>query len=189
MRSRNATSILPLILALLLAACGESAAGPSDGAQLSRQTAPRGGFGFNGIVSGFPTGIVRLSGGGAFVAPSAPAIAPSDASHGFAGGFSCVRAVGQGPLAGCAEGEGVRWDTARVLASTGFKCTGSDAVKSAVTGDGTIVLLANLYRAGDGDEASFHAQIIVSDGDLAPELPGEQNLWIQGVGCGAANGA
>jgi len=30
--------------------------------------------------------------------------------------------------------------------------------------------------------------MIVSDSDLAPEIPGIQTLWVQGVGCGQANG-
>jgi hypothetical protein len=46
------------------------------------------------------------------------------------------------------------------------------------------VLLADFYRAGDGNDESFTAQMIVSDGDIAPEIPGVQNLWVQGVGCG-----
>jgi hypothetical protein len=79
----------------------------------------------------------------------------------------------------------VRWDTAQLLASTTFKCTGSDALKSATTDEHTGVLLAHFYRAGDGDDESFTAQIVVSDGDLSPE-PGAQNLWVQGAGCGTA---
>jgi hypothetical protein len=30
--------------------------------------------------------------------------------------------------------------------------------------------------------------MIVSDRDLAPDIAGTQTLWVQGVGCGAANG-
>ncbi len=52
----------------------------------------------------------------------------------------------------------------------------------------TAVLLADFYRAGDGIDESFTAQMIVSDGDIAPEIPGMQTLWVQGVGCGLANG-
>lgn len=48
------------------------------------------------------------------------------------------------------------------------------------------MLLADFYRAGDGDDESFTAQMTVSDGDLAPNIPGVQNLWVQGVGCGTA---
>jgi hypothetical protein len=50
----------------------------------------------------------------------------------------------------------------------------------------TVVLLAEFYRAGDGIDESFRAQMIVSSTDLAPDIPGVQNIWIQGVGCGTA---
>jgi hypothetical protein len=30
-------------------------------------------------------------------------------------------------------------------------------------------------------------QLIVSDHDLAADIPGDQNVWIQQVGCGTAN--
>ena len=136
------------------------------------------GFGFNGTVSGFPTGVVRLTGGGSY-----------RIATGFvksAGGFRCLEAVEQGPLAGCQAGEGVRWDTVELLASTTFTCTGSDPSKTAVTDERTVVLLADFYRAGDANDESFTAQIIVSEVDIAPDIPGTQTLWIQGVGCGSA---
>jgi len=136
------------------------------------------GFGFNGAVSGFPTGVVRLTGGGAY-----------SLATGFvksAGGFRCLEAVDQGPLAGCQTGEGVRWDTVELLASTTFRCTGSDQSKTAVTDERTVVLLADFYRAGDANDESFTAQIIVSEVDIAPDISGTQTLWIQGVGCGSA---
>jgi len=104
----------------------------------------------------------------------------------LAGSFRCTSAVAQGPLNGCGAGEGVRWDTAQLLASTNFKCTGADAAKLATTSSHTAVLLADFYRAGDGNDESFTAQMIVSDSDLAPEIPGIQTLWVQGVGCGTA---
>ena len=94
--------------------------------------------------------------------------------------------MGQGPLNKCLTGEGVRWDTAQLLASAPFKCTATDAVKTAFTGRGRAVLLADFYRAGDGNDESFRAQMIVSETDLAPNIPGEQTLWIQGVGCAEA---
>src|SRR5262245_18458223 len=87
---------------------------------------PEGAFGFNGVVSGFPTGVLSVTGGGAF-----------DLNTGFvrtAGGFSCLEDVGQGPLSFCINpddpgpslaGEGVRWDTAELLSDTSFKCTGA----------------------------------------------------------------
>ena len=83
---------------------------------------------------------------------------------------------------------GFGWDTAALLPSTMFKCTGAatEAPKLAKTSDTTVVLQADFYRAGDGNNESFHAQMIVSAADLAPDIPGLQNLWVQGVGCGTA---
>jgi hypothetical protein len=91
-------------------------------------------------------------------------------------------------LSGCLAGEGVRWDTVELLAGTGFKCTGAatEAAKTATTGASTIVLLSDFYRAGDGIDESFTAQMIVSADDIAPDIPGTQNVWVQGVGCGSA---
>ena len=150
------------------------------------QAGGRSGFGFNGSVKGFPTGEVRLTGGGSFDPTTATNVIPTETSVAAGGGFDCTTAVGQSCLAGCTAGQGVRWDTAQLLASTSFKCTGSDAAKPATTDDHTAVLLADFYRAGDGNEESFTAQMIVSDGDIAPEILGVQNLWVQGVGCGTA---
>jgi hypothetical protein len=137
-------------------------------------------FGFKGAVSGFPTGAVFLTGGGAY-----------DLDTGFVksgGGFRCITDVEQGPLAGCLAGEGVRWDTADLLGGTTFKCTGSAAegAKTATTSNTTAVLQGDFYRAGDGIDESFTAQMIVSATDIAPDIDGLQNLWIQGVGCGTA---
>ena len=150
---------------------------------------PQAAVGFNGSVSGFPTGAVFVSGGGAY-----------GLDTGFvhtSGGFSCLEDVLQGPLSvsinpddlgPCRAGEGVRWDTAELRAATNFKCTGAaaEALKSATTSDTTIVLQGDFYRAGDGNDESFTAQMIVSTEDIAPDIPGFQNLWIQGVGCGTA---
>ena len=140
-------------------------------------------------MSGFPTGTVFLSGGGSYDRAANVVKA--------AGGFSCLDSVLQGPLSvsinpgdpgPCLADQGVRWDTAGLLPSTTFKCTGSagEALKTATTTDTTVVLHADFYRAGDGNDESFTANIIVSDGDIAPDIPGVQNLWVQGVGCGTA---
>ncbi len=83
------------------------------------------GFGFNGAASGFPTGAVVLTGGGSYDPATASNAVPSETFVHSSGGFGCTADVGQGPLKGCAAGEGVRWDTAQLLASTTFKCTGS----------------------------------------------------------------
>ncbi len=151
------------------------------------QPGPRIGFGFNGNASGFPTGAVTLTGGGSFNAASASNVVPDNTTDVHSGGgFSCAEPVAQGPLAGCEKDQGVRWDTAQLLASTQFKCSAGDALKPAATGDSTVVLLADFYRAGDGNDESFRAQMIVSETDLAPLIPGDQHLWVQGVGCGTA---
>ena len=139
----------------------------------------RTGFGFNAAnISGFPHGAAFLTGGGAYN--------PETGFVHSGGGFRCTETVEQGPLSGCLAGQGVRWDTAELLAETTFKCTGQDAGKPAVTDGDTAVLLSDFYRAGDGNDESFTAQLIVSQDDLAPEIEGVQNVWIQGVGCGSA---
>ena len=140
------------------------------------------GFGFNARdISGFPTGSATLTGGGAYN--------PVSGFVHSAGGFRCTSDVGQGPLKGCLAGEGVRWDTANLRRSTSFKCTGaaSESLKTVGTDQNTVGLDADFYRAGDGNDESFTAQMIVSAGDLAPDIAGIQNVWIQGVGCGSAH--
>jgi hypothetical protein len=131
------------------------------------------GFGFNGSA-----GKASLSGGGSFNLDRG--------SINGGGGFSCTEAITAGPLAGCEAGQGVRWHAEQLLASSGFKCIGSESLKTAFTGDGVVVIKANFYRAGDGNTESFSANMFVSDHDLNPEIDGVQNLWIQGVGCGPA---
>jgi hypothetical protein len=139
------------------------------------------GFGFNATdISGFPTGAATLTGGGSYN--------PVSGFVHSAGGFRCTSAVGQGPLAGCLVGEGVRWDTANLRRSTSFKCTGAaaESLKTAITDENTVGLDADFYRAGDGNDESFTAQMIVSANDIAPDIAGIQNVWIQGVGCASA---
>jgi hypothetical protein len=136
------------------------------------------GFGFNAPdIAGFPTGEVALTGGGAFD--------PTAGSVHAGGSFSCVAQVDQVPLAGCLAGEGVRWDTETLLSSTTFKCTGAagETLKTQTTTDQTVVLQSDFYRAGDGNEESFTAKMIVSAVDIAPEITGVQDVWVQGVGC------
>ncbi len=167
---------------------GSSLPSASVGSTVRAQGDTRVGFGFNGTVSGFPTGKVFLTGGGAY-----------DRVANFVhsgGGFRCLEDVLQGPLSTsinpddpgpCRAGEGVRWDTAALLPSTTFKCTGAagETLKTAVTSDHTVVLQGDFYRASNGNEESFTGKIIVSDGDIAPDFPGA-NLWVERVGCGAA---
>lgn len=143
---------------------------------------------FNGEASGFPTGVVRLTGGGAFDPATAGSTSPDVRVPNLGGGFSCVAPVDQPPLKGCAKDEGVRWDTAKLLETSGFKCTGKteELLKHGFTSDTAVVLSADFYRAGDGIDESFTANMIVSTYDLDPDIDGFQNLWIQGVGCGTA---
>jgi hypothetical protein len=164
-------ALVPLVLAaaVMLTAGTASAASGNTG------------FGFNATdIRGFQTGAASLTGGGSF--------SPGTGFVKSAGGFSCTSDIGQGPLAGCLAGEGVRWDTVELRASTTFKCTGSasEALKTAVTDENTVVLLADFYRAGDGIDESFTAQMIVSADDIAPDAAGIQNAWIQGIGCASA---
>ena len=168
MKIKLMTLVAAMVAAVLLTVVPASAAGGHIG------------FGFNATgISGFPHGAARLTGGGSY-----------DPTSGFvksAGGFRCTSDVGQGPLSGCLSGQGVRWDTVELLRSTTFKCTGAatESLKTAVTDDNTVVLLADFYRAGDGIDESFTAQMIVSADDLASDVDGVQNVWIQGVGCAA----
>jgi len=182
-----------MVVIALAAACndpatptGMNAASPASGSGGYALAGEMKGFGFNGTASGFPTGSVFLTGGGSFDAASASNTVPTDTRVVSNGGFRCIDGVAQGPLTGCATGEGVRWDTRQLLVSTSFKCTLAGALKPAATGPGTAVLLADFYRAGDGNDESFTAQMIVSDTDLDRDTPGDQNLWVQGVGCGTA---
>jgi hypothetical protein len=188
MKSRVAVPLSCLLIWMGVLACSDGVI-PTDTREASFSAGGRSAFGFNGNARGFPTGAVRLTGGGSYDPTTASNVIPTDTTVVVSsGGFDCSETVAQGPLAGCQAGEGVRWDTAQLLASVPFKCTGADAAKTATTSSHTAVLLADFYRAGDGIDESFTAQMIVSDSDLAPEIPGIQTLWVQGVGCGLANG-
>ena len=150
------------------------------------------GVGFNApSISGFrPSGEAFLSGGGAYDPNTASNTDPESAFVHSNGGFRCLLDVGQGPLQGCLTGQGIRWDTDGLLESTGFKCTGAatEPGKTAVTDTHTAVLLSDFYRAGDGNDASFKGvKVIVADHDLAPDIDGVQNVWIEKVGCGTAD--
>jgi hypothetical protein len=166
-------SLLTLLFALLPLASAHG--------QVAQQS-----FAFNARdISGFPTGAAFLTGGGAY-----------NLEREFlktGGGFRCLADINQGPLAGCRAGEGIRWDAkegeTQLLESFNFKCTGAatEQRKTVQTDDNTVVMLADFYRQGDGVDESFTAHMFVSSGDEAPDLPGIQNVWIEGVGCGTAN--
>ena len=158
----------------------------APGTPLVAQAQGHSGFGFNGTVSGFPTGKVFLTGGGAYD--------PDSHFVHAGGGFTCIKGVLQGPLSisinpndpgPCLDNQGIRWDTADVLDRTTFKCTGSASDETAVTSNTTVVLQADFYRTGDGNNESFTAKMIVSSHDISSNFPGV-NLWVQGVGCGTA---
>ena len=193
MKTTLTRALLGAALALA-AACGDQSPAPTSSATTpapsrSAIVGPKvdgHGFGFNGTASGFGTAVVSLTGGGSFDVATASNTVPTITRAVSNGGFSCLGDVAQGGLTGCVTGQGVRWDTAQLLASSAFKCSPADAPKTAFTGDRTVVLLADFYRAGDGNEESFRAPMIVSEDDLAPLIPGDQHIWIQGVGCGDA---
>ena len=140
-------------------------------------------FGFNAAsIKGFPTGEAFLTGGGAYDPNGESPFLKAG------GGFRCLADIGQLPLRGCNAGEGIRWDAVELLSSVPFKCTGAlgEPLKTAMTDGNTVVLIADFYRQGDGVDESFTARMFVSAIDEAPDLPGVQNVWIQGVGCGDA---
>src|SRR4029450_4222015 len=171
MMKMKVIALVPAVLAaavLLLAAPASAATGNI-------------GFGFNATdISGFPTGAATLTGGGSYN--------PGTDFVKAAGGFRWPSDGGQGPLAGCLTGQGVRWDTVELRASTSFKCTGAatEPLKTASTDEHTGVLLAHFSRPADRNAESFPAQMIVSADDIAPDVAGTQNVWIQGVGCASA---
>ena len=149
------------------------------GASAASAGSSRTGFAFaSRDVRGAPAGAVAVVGGGAF-----------DSSGTFArggGAFRCTESVGQGPLVGCQSGQGVRWHTDTALAATPFRCA-TDAVKTGTADADTAVFRATFFRAGDGNGPSFTANMIVAGHDIAPDLDGMQNVWIQGVGCANAS--
>lgn len=169
---RITMSLLTLLFALIPLASAHG--------QVAQQS-----FAFNAKnISGFPTGAAFLTGGGSY-----------NLEREFlktGGGFRCLEDIDQGPLAGCRAGEGIRWDAkegdTQLLESFQFKCTGAatEARKTVETDDNTVVMLADFYRQGDGVDESFTAHMFVSAEDEAPDLPGVQNVWIEGVGCGTA---
>ena len=131
-------------------------------------------------ISGFPNGAATLTGGGAYN--------PVTGFVKSAGGYDARATFFQGSLAGCLTRRRRSLGYGRLRRSTTFKCTGAAAelLKTATTNENTVVLLADFYRAGDGNDESFTAQMIVSADDIAPDIAGIQNVWIQGVGCTSA---
>jgi hypothetical protein len=83
------------------------------------------------------------------------------------------------------SGQGVRWSSATLNATQRFVC-GTDLPKTVTTDSGTVAFKADFFRAGDVGTPSFSANVIVSAHDIAPDVQGVQNTWIQGIGCGSA---
>jgi hypothetical protein len=155
-------------LALVAPASTAAAAGPNTS------------FSFNARDITGTSGAVTLTGGGAF---STFSTRPAHSG----GSFSCTAPVGgSGLLAGCQTGDGVRWDSDTLLPSTNFKCLANEVPKPVSTSDDTVVLHADFYRAGDGINESFQANMAVSAHDIDNVVPGIQNVWVQGVGCAMA---
>jgi len=129
------------IMMVVAAACGDRTTTPTGvpatpSARVSANLEQSGhlNFALSGSVSGFPAGIVFLSGGGTYDPSTASNVFPTDTRVNAGGGFSCVLGVAQGPLTNCATGQGVRWDTEQLLASTSFKCRLSDTAVPIFTG-------------------------------------------------------
>jgi hypothetical protein len=145
------------------------------GASAAGAAGPNTSFAFNARDITGSSGAVTLTGGGAFNSSTDPAHS--------GGGFSCTAPVSAGPLAGCQTGQGVRWDSDSLLTGTNFRCLANEALKPVTTTDDTVVLHADFYRAGDGIDESFNANMFVSTHDIDNDIPGVQNVWVQGVGC------
>jgi hypothetical protein len=127
-------------------------------------------------IAGAPTGSVAMVGSGIYDT--------STGSLHATGAFQCTDSVAQGPLAGCLGGQGTHWNSTTLNATQRFVC-GTDAPKTVTTDGQTVAFNASFFRAGDVTP-SFHANVIVSAHDIAPDVQGVQNTWIQGVGCGSA---
>lgn len=111
-----------------------------------------------------------MTGGGAYN--------PSAGFVNSGGGFRCLADITAGPFNGCLSQQGVRWDTAALLRSTAFQCTGADVVKTANTGNATVVLLADSTGKGMENIESFTAKMIVSESDSMAEHQGTSDFVI-----------
>jgi hypothetical protein len=182
-------SVAVLLTGLISFGCSDSHTGPRDPQTPSyslERSNGRPAFSINATIVTPAGPVIRLTGGGSWDPSTANNTIPTETTDGHGnGGFSCLADVTIDSKQ-CAAGEGVRWDTVQLLKSSGFKCGGvaNESGKTATTDDHVIVLLADFYRAGDGENASFRRNMFVADHDLADDVPGVQNIWIQGVGCG-----
>ncbi len=180
-RSGNRIVKVMAAVAIALLAVAFSAAGASASTHASTYGRDsRTNFAFiSPHIAGAPTGAVAMAGFGTY-----DTSASTLHSNGL---FRCTASVAQGPLSGCMTGQGIRWSSDALLASVPFKCVGgTEALKTATTNADTVGFQAKFFRLGDGQQASFTANVIVSRHDIAPDIPGVQNTWIQNVGCGSA---
>jgi len=128
-------------------------------------------------IAGAPTGSVAMAGFGRY-----DTTAGTLRANGL---FQCTTSVAQGPLSGCMQGQGIRWSSTTFNATQKFVC-GTDAPKTVASDNQTVAFKADFFRVGDGSTPSFSANVIVASHDIAPDVPGVQNTWIQGVGCDSA---
>ena len=128
-------------------------------------------------IAGAPTGAAALTGFGSYDTTAGTLNAN--------GLFRCTNTVAQGPLSGCMAGQGGHWTSNTFNATQRFVC-GTDAAKTVTSDNQTVAFKANFFRFGDGSTPSFSSNVIVSTHDIAPDVPGVQRTWIQGVGCGNA---
>jgi hypothetical protein len=183
-------SIAVLLTGLITFACSEtqtSPRGPQAPSYSLGSGGSRQGFSIEGDVVTPAGQHIHLTGGGSFDPSTASNTIGDDTKGHGNGSFSCVDNFPTGRFAGCAAGQGTHWDSEQLLVSSPFTCGfPGEQGKTAFTQEGVIVLKADFYRAGDGDNASFHANMFVANRDLEPDVDGIQNVWIQGVGCGNA---
>ncbi|HKA25393.1 MAG TPA: hypothetical protein VKF80_10465 [Candidatus Eisenbacteria bacterium] len=135
----------------------------------------------NGRILDFPlvtVGAIEIRGGGT--------INPQTGTLRTGGQFRAVQDITAGPLAGLKAGDGVRWQAAEFLPSAPFKCDGSEPAQTVTAGPNTFVMHVLFFTRGDGNDASFQANVFVSTTDQDPLASGVQNIWIQGVGCAEA---
>ncbi len=79
MKSRVAVPLLCLMIWMGVLACSDGMI-PTDTREASFSAGGRSAFGFNGNASGFPTGAVRLTGGGSYDPATASNVIPTETS-------------------------------------------------------------------------------------------------------------
>jgi hypothetical protein len=123
-------------------------------------------------------GAIEISGGGT--------TNPQTGAVRAGGQFHALSDITAGPLAGLRAGDGVRWEVDQFLPSSLFKCVGAEVAQTVTASPNTVVAKVLFFTRGDGNQASFSANVFISTDDEDPLQPGVQNIWIQGVGCAEA---